>query len=213
MLALAKRLLGALAIVDVVQQYAPPVNGAGGIAKRAAPALKPTIDTVRSLEALLRLEGVAGGERSRGDSDVIRQILGMNRVDRLPLLEVLQRPAEVIQQLAIHDFDLTGPTQQTVETRDVVDDQARILLALLQLLIGHLELTGSLCDALVELARDSPLFAHEACLLQPEACLVGSGLQQQLLRVVREHEPLRADDDDAKVTVDAQLDGRDAQIG
>src|ERR1700752_2819763 len=124
MLALAKRLLGAVAIVDVVQQYAPPVNGAGGIAKRAAPALKPTIDTVRSLEALLRLEGIADGHRSRNDRDVIRQILGMNRVDRLPLLEVLQRPAEVIQQLAIHDFDLTGPTQQTNKARDGAEDPA-----------------------------------------------------------------------------------------
>src|SRR6185295_18423595 len=161
MLALAKRLLGAPAIVDVVQQYAPPVNGAVGIAKRAAPALKPTIDTVRSLEALLRLEGIADGDRSRDDSDVIRQILGMNGVDRLPLLEVLQRPAEVVQQLAIHDFDLTGPTQQTNETRDVVDDQARILLALFQVLICHLELTGSLCNAFVELARDSPFLAHD----------------------------------------------------
>src|SRR6185503_6126784 len=178
MLALAKRLLGALAIVDVVQQYAPPVNGSGGIAKRAAPALKPTIDTVRSFEALLRLEVVACGERARGFSDLILQILGMNRVDRLPLLEVLQRPAEVIQQLAIHDFDLTGPTQQTNETRDVVDDQARILLTFLQLLIGHLELTGSLCNALVELARDSPLLAHDTCVLQPKTCLVGSDFQQ-----------------------------------
>src|SRR6201991_33805 len=132
MLALAKRLLGALAIVDVVQQYAPPVNGAGGIAKRAAPALKPTIDAVRSLEALLRLEGIADGDRSRDDSDVIRQVLGMIRVNRPPLLEVLQRPAEVIQQLAIHDFDLTGRTQQTNETRDVVEYEARMLLPLFQ---------------------------------------------------------------------------------
>ena len=124
MFALANGLLGTHSIVDVRQQHAPPGNSAVGIANREAPVLKPTIETVRSPEALHRLVGTADRNRSREDIDDIRQILGMNRVVRPPLLEFLQRLPEVIQTPAIHDFDLTGRTQQPNETRDVVDDQA-----------------------------------------------------------------------------------------
>ena len=78
--------------------------------------------------------------------------------------------------------------------------------------IGYGELAYALRDAFVEFLGDSPLFAQEARLSQPDGRLVRGDIQTESLRLYREVTPLGSGDDAADLTVESQMRGRNRQI-
>ena len=109
-IALARRegLLGALALVDVDEQVVPADDVPVRIAKRKSARLKPAVDAIERRARYFELEGVTGRDRMREDLDDARKILRMNRAVGPPVLQLLQRLAEVLEDLAVDEFDLTG---------------------------------------------------------------------------------------------------------
>ena len=93
------------------------------------------------------------------------KILRMCRAAGPPVLELLQRHAEVLEDLAVDEFDLTVGRKGRDQPWNAVDDQARLALAfaqcvlrppafrnlLLQLFVGSGELVCSLLDFLERL--------------------------------------------------------------
>ena len=132
--------LGDLQIVDVRQQHAPPNDVAVRIANRKTAIREPVIDAIRPPKTLHDFVWTAGRDRACEDLDDVRQILRMNCVVRPPLPELLERLAEVLEHLAVDDFDVTGCAQECDQPRDAVDDQTRFALAFAQGLLGALAL-------------------------------------------------------------------------
>src|SRR5262245_41931940 len=60
----------------------------------------------------------------------------MNQVAGRPLFQLFQRPATVLEDLVIDDFDLTGRCEGCDKARNAVHDQPRLALAFAQSLLA-----------------------------------------------------------------------------
>src|SRR5882672_2260998 len=170
-----------------------PVEDAPVCVAKGTPAyLKPSIDPIETSQTYLEFVWFAGSHRWYDHQDRAREILGVDHVARAPLLEFLQRPTAVLDDLGVDRLDLTGRRENRHQTWNAIDDQPRTMLAfaegffcppalgnlLGQLLIGRGKLARSLRDAFVELFGDSLLFVQEVCLLQPDRHLVRGDVEK-----------------------------------
>ena len=125
-------ILGAFQIVNVRQQHTPANDVAVRVTNRKATIREPAIDAIGPSKALHDFVRCAGRERTREYFDDVRPILRMNCVVRPPLPELFERLAEVLEHLAVDDFDVTGRGQECDQPRDAVHEQARTALAFAQ---------------------------------------------------------------------------------
>src|SRR5687768_13368381 len=70
------------------------------------------------------------------------KILRMCRPTGPPALELLQRTAEVLEDLAVDEFDVTGGRKGRDQPWNAVDDQARLAFAFAQRVLGALPLVN-----------------------------------------------------------------------
>src|SRR5262245_21989569 len=99
--ALAQRLLSALPLVDVGQDYIPAGDTTVGIAPGKPTDLTPTVDTIEPVNAGLEVVGIASRDRLCKHLPDMRQIVRMNRPIRAPLPHRLQRLTAVLDKLLV----------------------------------------------------------------------------------------------------------------
>src|SRR5438132_8781069 len=220
-----ERLLRALSRVDVGMQCVPARDTPVRIQREPA-NLKPSVNAIKTSNTHLDVVGNAQRHGSADGLNGARKIVWMNRIAGPPLFQLFQRPATVLEDLSVDGFDLTGRGQGGDQAGNAVHDQPRIALRfaqgffrspafrnlLLQRLIGRGEFTRSLPDPFVKFIGDSPLFAQEACLLQPKGRLIRGDIQKKPLGLRRESEPLRAGDDNPDLALESKACGRDRKI-
>src|ERR1700759_2209644 len=95
------------------------------------------------------MEGSAVGYRSPKNFSDTRKVFGMYRIARSPVLHLLKRSAEIIDDLAIEGIKLAVGRHDRNETVYPVDRRAQTSLAVTQRLFGALTL-----DKLTDLAAD-----------------------------------------------------------
>jgi hypothetical protein len=66
-----------------------------------------TIQAVRPAQTVLKIVGLASFDRTSPSGNYTRKIIWVNGVRRAPLLQLLKRSAEVIQDLSVNVLDLT----------------------------------------------------------------------------------------------------------
>ena len=125
----AKRLLHALAVLDVCQQHVPADGTTPRIASGKGACLEPTVHAVRAALAEFEIVGLPCLDRVSPCRDRAGQVLGMDRIAHLPVLQLLDRLTEVIEELAVEQFDSARGIQGAHKPRDAVDDEAKPLLA------------------------------------------------------------------------------------
>ena len=125
-----QRLLGVSALVDIGQQDVPAQDTPVGVAKRDAAHLKPSIDTVESPKASLKIVRRTRRDPVPEDLTDALMIVAMDRVIRPPLLQLLQRPAAIGDELIVDELDLTVRRHARDQTGNALHDQARMALAL-----------------------------------------------------------------------------------
>ena len=79
----------------------------------------------------------------------------MNRVAGRPALMLLLRRAEILEKLAVDEFELTAGQKDRDHPRNTVHDQTRIVLAVAQGLFGALAIVD--VDQQVKPAEDAPV--------------------------------------------------------
>src|ERR1700729_339566 len=95
-----------LAILDIVKEEVPASDPAIGIPERQSASVKPPIYAIKPTHAMFhviwntRLDGNGKG------CNRLRKVLGMNGVAVRPLLQLLGRLAEILQNLAAQKLDL-----------------------------------------------------------------------------------------------------------
>src|SRR6266568_5167068 len=150
-LAVPERVLRAFALVYVDVQGLPTENGPAGVPKGKPTNLKPTIRAVEASEARLEVIWLTRCDRVGEELDDAREVIWVNRIAGPPLLQFLECPTAVFEECVVDEVDAARRCENSDEARNAGQDQSGIR------------------DALVELLRDSLLFAHGA-VRRPSTC-------------------------------------------
>src|SRR5216684_4337076 len=178
-LAVLECVLRAFALVYIDVQVVPTENGPAGVPKGKPTSLKPTIRAVETSEAQLEVIWLTQCDRLGGLLDRAREVLWVNLIAGRPWLQFLERPAGVFEDWVVDEVEVKCRCRNSDQARNAAQDQACIEVAcasccfcpltfrnkfLLQRFIGFGQFSRPFRDALVELLRDSLLFAHGAVL-------------------------------------------------
>src|SRR6185503_7597562 len=136
--------LGLLPVINVRQQHVPVDDVAVGIAKWKATQLEPPVPPVGSPDAMLDVVGLTGFDRVLPGGYYTRDVSRMDGIDGAPLLQFFERPAKVLEDLAVDVLDLTCRRHDRDQAGNGFDDQARLALAFAQsqfspLALGHVD--------------------------------------------------------------------------
>src|SRR5262245_36142868 len=101
-------LLSALAFVDVSQQVVPADDASIVASKWKAARLKPAVLPIEPAEAVLPVTQQAGFDGALPCRPEAGQVVGMNNASIVPVLQFLERSAEVLEQLAVGVFDFAS---------------------------------------------------------------------------------------------------------
>ncbi len=118
-----------LPVVDVGLQEVPKDDAPDRISQGEAVRVEPAVDPVSTAEAGLNVVRMAGFDRSPPRGKDIGEVIQMNGVGDRPTLQFVERSAEIFQDLAVGDFDLTGRCHESGEARNVIADRAKMMLA------------------------------------------------------------------------------------
>src|SRR5438874_68301 len=118
-LAALERVLHALALINVDIQDVPTENGPARVPTGKATNLKPTIRPVEAPETRLVVMWLTRCDRAREDLDDTREVIRMKRIADPPLLQFLERPAAVFDELIAEGVDATRRCQDCDQARDV----------------------------------------------------------------------------------------------
>jgi hypothetical protein len=91
--------------------------------------VEPAVDPISTAEAGLSVVRMAGLDRAPPRGEHNREVIQMNGVGDRPPLQFLERNTEIFQGLAVGDFDFTGRCHESGETRNVIADRAKMMLA------------------------------------------------------------------------------------
>src|SRR6266849_2640829 len=92
-------LLSALALVDICHQAVPADNAAFGITLRKPSHLAPSVHAIGSTAAMLELERLSRFDRAPPGVAHARNVIRMAGVVGGPILQFLERLAEIVQGL------------------------------------------------------------------------------------------------------------------
>jgi hypothetical protein len=124
--------LGTLPVFDVSSHCVPADNAVRFIAVRKPATLKPSIGAIVPSKAGFEPVRLTGLGRSRKDLMGVGAVLGVDGIVGPPVLQLLQRLAEVGRDRTVDELQLAGRSHEQYDTGDVVDDQARGSLAVWQ---------------------------------------------------------------------------------
>src|SRR6266513_2145604 len=110
-LTVPERVLHALALINVGIQDVPAENGPARVPTGKPTNLKPTIHPVEASEARLVVMGLTRCHRSRKDLDDAREVIRVKRIADSPLLQFLECPAAVFDELIAEGVDATRRCQ------------------------------------------------------------------------------------------------------
>ena len=79
---------------------------------------------------MLNVEGLAGFDPAHPRRACAREVVRVNGIAASPVFQFLKRLAVIFQDLRDEEFDLTCRCHYRDKARNVVDDQAKILLVL-----------------------------------------------------------------------------------
>jgi hypothetical protein len=97
--------------------------------------VKPAIDAITPRKAPRCL-------RLAPRSNQPRKIIRMNELARRSAFQYLERCAEVLQYVAVDTFDFTGGCHESDQGRSAIGDQAIMILARTQRLLGALSVVN-----------------------------------------------------------------------
>src|SRR5262249_14507033 len=112
----------ALSVVDVAVQNEPPQNTTVGVANREASNLEPSICAVGSPNAVFELVRLTELDGPLPGGDDAGKVVGMNGVRGRPPFELVERLAEVVQHLPIHELNLAVGRRDGNQRGNTVDD-------------------------------------------------------------------------------------------
>src|SRR5580704_13961413 len=92
--------------------------------------MEPTVYTISTTQTMINIVGITGLDRMSPGGDRVGEVAGVNCFTGGPPLQVLERLAEIFQNLAVDEFNLAPRSHGCHESRNSVDDQAKTLLAL-----------------------------------------------------------------------------------
>src|SRR5262249_36344227 len=174
LLTLAQLLLNALSVVDVGQEEIPRGYLTFRIPHRAATRLEPSISTICAPATQLNITDLARFERPSKRFEHTWKVVSMNDIGSGPVLQLLTGFAEKFQDLLVKKLHLAGWAHRVYESGDVVDDRAKIGLALQQLLLGALAIID-VCKKEVPGGDFSLCVSHrETADLEPSIYAVGT---------------------------------------
>jgi hypothetical protein len=90
--------------------------------------LEPAVRTIGTPLAELKSVRLPCFDRVPSRVDHTRKIIRVDSFVRGPMLQLLNRLAEIFQDLTVEEFHLAGGTQGTYKPRNGVDDQTKTLL-------------------------------------------------------------------------------------
>ena len=122
-----------LALVDVDEQVVPADDLPVRIPKRKSARLKPPVDAIETSRTHFELERLTGRDRATEEFDDPRKILGMCHAAGSPVLQLLQRLAEVLDDRTVDEFELAPWRKGRDEAWNAVDDEARLAFAFTKL--------------------------------------------------------------------------------
>src|SRR5438874_9406118 len=118
-LAVPERVLHAFTLINVGVQDVPAENGPACVPTGKPTNVKPTIRAVEASEARLVVMWLTRCDRSREDLDDAREVIRMKRIADPPLLQFLERPAAVFDELIAEGVDASRRCQDCDQARDV----------------------------------------------------------------------------------------------
>jgi hypothetical protein len=92
--------------------------------------VEPAVDPVRTAEAGLKDVRMAGFDRLSPSGEDVSAVIRMKAVADRPTFQFFEPRAEIFQDLAVDEFDLTGRCDESAEGRNAVADRAKMMLAL-----------------------------------------------------------------------------------
>src|SRR5438874_7475048 len=111
--------LHAFALIYVGVQDVPAENCSARATTGKTTNLKPTVHAVEASEARLVVMWLTRCDRSHEDLDDAREVVRMKRIADPPLLQFLERPAAVFDELIAEGVDASRRCQDCDQARDV----------------------------------------------------------------------------------------------
>src|SRR4029077_17732022 len=124
----------------------------------------------------------------------------MNCVARSPSPQLWNGLTEILHQLLIDRLYRPGGRQKCNQTWDVVYNQPRLTLALLQLRMSGFKLSCSVIGSFLKVPDDSLVFSESLLLLQRSGSLVGGDIYSQAFRLPGKVGPVSPDDQHSNIT-------------
>jgi len=122
-------LLRFLAGMDVGEQVVPADDTAVAVSQWEPTGLKPAVLAIKPSDPVFELVRLSGFDGVLPGSDDEWEIGGMNGVRGAPSLELLEGPAEILEDPAVDVLDRTGRRHHGDEAGNRLDDEAKALLA------------------------------------------------------------------------------------
>ena len=125
----------------------------------------------------------------------------MNCVARSPSPQLCNGLTEVLHQLLIDRLNGPGGRQKCNQTWDVVYNQPRLTLALLQLRMSGFKLTCSVIVSFLKVPDDSLVFSESLVQLQRGGSLIGGDIYSEALCLPGKVGPVSPDDQHSNITI------------
>ncbi len=220
--AAAQLLFCFFAVVDIRHQVIPADNAAFGVTLRTTSYVEPTVHAIGSTATILNIKRLPGFDRVPIGVDHAMKVIRMNVVAGVPILQFLNRLAEIFQHLPVDEFDLARRTRGGNKPGNAVDDQAQALLIRPEGILGALPVVD-VGQQHVPAGDTAARVSHgESARLEPPVHAIGTPLAE--LEKIRlpgfDRAPPRVDDARKVIRMDGvaggpilQFIGRLAEIG
>ena len=127
--ALPKPVLGFSMGVDVSEQVVPADDAALAVSQWEPTGLKPAVLAIKPSDPVFELVRLSGFDGVLPGSDDEWEIGGMNGVRGAPSLELVEGPAEILEDPAVDVLDRAGRRHYGDEAGNRLHDEAEALLA------------------------------------------------------------------------------------
>src|SRR5262245_43903076 len=114
--------LRAFTYVDVAVQNEPPEDPAARVTNRKSSNLEPPVRAVGTPEAVFELVGLTETDRTLPRSDDAGKVVRMDDIRGHPLLQFIERLAEVAEDVPVHERDFAVGRRHRNEGGNAVDD-------------------------------------------------------------------------------------------
>ncbi len=156
-----------LAVVDIGVQKIPHQDASCRVPQRESAHLKPPVGAIGPTAPPFKVERLAGFDRlSPGGADT-GAVVRMKCVSHRPGLQLLKRRAEIVNHLAVDEFQIARGRHQRDQRRNFINDRAKTVFARPDGVLG--------LPAVVDIDSDAAPFDDRArCVRQADWCGTGT---------------------------------------